>query len=169
MTETRAELFRSLVERKARAELKTLQPLLLRMPGGDVPADVLVLAGRCEVSAGAEAVAPEVAEAVLKAVAALGWEGPTCFACMEAKDGGLLDPATSAMLVEVVDPDLVLALDGDAAGALAVASGLERLVEGRPGRVAGRVLLALSDFAGSLADDASKRRVWEQLKSIRRN
>lgn len=169
MSDRREELFCTLVTRKVRAELDVILPLMRIVPQGDVPADVMVLSDACQSGPNADVLLPEVADALGKALGALGWGRPLLAACTRAADDGPLAGEVLATLIEVVDPDLVVALDAGAARCLAAATGVERLEAGRPERVAGRSIVAIADFAGSLGDETRKRRVWEQLKTVRRD
>jgi hypothetical protein len=71
-----------------------------------------------------------------------------------------------ALLLEAADPEVVIALDGDAASDLAGACGCERLEPGRPVRLHGRVMGFVGEFAASLGDRPAKARVWAAMKAI---
>jgi hypothetical protein len=70
------------------------------------------------------------------------------------------------LIVEAVDPVLVVALDGDAAQDLAAAFGLPALAPGRPSVARGRTLGAVGGLAASLDDPGAKARVWKHFKAV---
>ena len=77
-------------------------------------------------------------------------------------------PEDLAWAVEVVDPELICALDDAAASSLTTALSLPSAPEaGSVTVVRGRRLLALGGFAGALADPARKRVMWERLKQVK--
>ncbi len=157
------------VSRKTAAELATALPDMRVAAYGSAPAEVLLLkgeAGAADLPAG-RVLAGEDAEAARKALSALGWDAPVFAVCTRQPDGPL-SPDSIRLMVEAVDPDLVVALDDGAAVDLAQALGLAGLGFGNPVRVAGRVILAVDGLEASLSDEQRKRRVWSQLKSIRR-
>lgn len=76
-------------------------------------------------------------------------------------------PEDLAFAVEALDPELAIALDGEAARGLERAWGLEApLAEGAVARVRGRRVLALGGFEAALADIGSKRTMWARLKQV---
>lgn len=157
------------VSRKAAAELADVLPRSRVSPSGSAPADVLVLKGDADpldIEKGS-ALAGEDGEALCKALDALGWGGPPYALCLRDADPAL-SAESLALVVEAVDPDLVIALDGHAASDIAAALGVT-LIAGEPAHVRGRLVLAIDDFVASLGDEVKKRRVWSQLKSVRRD
>ncbi|MBN2405620.1 MAG: hypothetical protein JXE06_08570 [Coriobacteriia bacterium] len=157
------------MSRKTAAESSTALPGMRVAAYGSAPAEVVLLkgeAGAADLSAG-RVLAGEDAEAAHKALSALGWDASVFAICSRQPDGAL-SPDSIKLMVEAVDPDLVVALDDVAAVDLAEAFGLNGLGFGKPERVAGRVILAVDGLEASLSDEKRKRRVWSQLKSIRR-
>ena len=76
-------------------------------------------------------------------------------------------PEDLAWAIEVVDPELVCALDDEAARALQAAWGLDvPLEDGRVTRVLGRRVLALGGFEAALGDARSKQVMWARLKLV---
>lgn len=163
----------AMVSDKAAAEVAAAEALAPGGVAGDgpTPADVLLLKGspsEADLAAG-KAMAGVDGEASAKALAAMGWEGAAYRACTRP-DGTWDAPrvARLRLLVEAIDPDLVLALDTDAARDLAEALGTPPLGFGRPMHVGGRSLLAVDGFEASLSDQRRKRRVWSQMKKAAR-
>jgi hypothetical protein len=159
----------SLYEAKALAELRDADALAGVAGGwsGDPLGAVALVVGT---PAGAEGglLVAEAAEAVAKALSALGFEEGSAFMIASRPADGD-PPALTARLrlaLEAVDAPLVLALDPQAAEDLAAAFGLQRLDPGRPARAQGRVLGSAGDFAGSLGDSRAKSRVWTAMKSV---
>lgn len=170
------EQIRALFLERARAELAAADSAA---PGSDAVAwsgallasvvAVKGLAGPAEASGGA-AFSGADGRALVKALEALGWNGSDVFFTLSRPEPGLDREALADRLrlqVETVDPELVLALDAEAAADLAEAFGVEPLRVGAPTRVLGRRLLAVDGFEASLGDPTRKRRVWEQLKAGR--
>jgi hypothetical protein len=125
------------------------------------------LAGPAEASGGS-AMEGADGEALLKALEALGWERDEVFFTLSRPEPGLDGAVLTDRLrlqIEAVDPELVLALDADAAVDLAEAFGVEPLLPGVPMRVLGRRLLAVDGFEASLGNEKRKRAAWEQLKA----
>jgi hypothetical protein len=75
-------------------------------------------------------------------------------------------PSRLALALEAADPEVVIALDDDAADDLTAAFEIARLTPGQPVRVRGRVLGAAGDLGSSLSDAATKARVWRAMKEI---
>ena len=96
-----------------------------------------------------------------------GWAG--CSPCVRSADGSWR-PAEATLLaeaVEVFDPELVIALDTEAADALQGAWGLDApLVAGGVARVRGRRVLALGGFEAALSDPHAKQVMWARLKLV---
>jgi len=140
---------------------------------GDPMAAVAIVKGvhgPAEASGGDVLSGPD-GEAVARALGALGYSG-TVFATLSRTepasplDGG---PARLREQIEAVEPDLVIALDGAAAEDLSLAFGCARLTPGRPERVSGRTLLALSGMEASLGDERQKAVVWAEFRSLLRD
>jgi uracil-DNA glycosylase len=160
---------------KARAELARADALL---PGSEAVAGkgdpfarvVLVkgVPGPEDERAGTAMAGPD-GEAAAKALGALGLDSGGVFCtCSRPVDGGDPDAVIErlAWIVEAVDPDVVLALDAEAAHDLARAVGVEELRFGEPSRRHGRAVLAVEGLEASLDDEARKARVWGQLKRV---
>jgi len=137
---------------------------------GDAPADVLLIKGMSgpeDVSAKRALAGPD-GDAIGKALDALELPPSRCAVCSRV---GRAQAAACVrrlrLIVEAVDPRVVIALDPQAAADLAAAFGIEPLEPGCVTRVLGRDVLATDDFAGSLGDDSAKRRVWDQLRALR--
>lgn len=158
---------------------------------GRALADVLLVKGELsdEELAGGELLAGPDGDALRAALRALGYpEGDwaavsSCVWRSPGEGGGLpaggaaasacgaawdrVDPADLAWAVEAVDPELVVALDGEAARALAGALGMgEPPAPGSVGLAAGRRVLCLGGFAASLSDQRAKRVMWDRLKLV---
>jgi hypothetical protein len=73
------------------------------------------------------------------------------------------------LIIEAVDPRAILALDPMAAADVAAVLGLESIPSGTAVRVGGRQVVALDGLEASLADEKLKRRVWRQLKALKRD
>lgn len=168
-----AEALRSLHGARVAAELASADALL---PGSDaVPsagarfaaiAVVKGLPGPAEAS-GQPAMSGADGAAALKALGALGWEGDSVGFIL-SRPGADTDPAGRAarlrLQVEAVDPELVLAVDAEAAADVAAAFALGEFGFGEVLRADGRRFVACDGLEASLADAARKRRVWTQLK-----
>lgn len=138
---------------------------------GDAPADVLLVKGAPgpEDRAGKRALAGPDGEAIGKALDALALSPLRCAVC--SRVGGASVAAhvrRLRLIVESVDPRVVIALDPTAAADLSAAFGVGPLEPGCVTRVLGRDMLATDDFAASLADERAKRRAWGQLQALRR-
>ena len=161
----------ALYEAKALAELGDADALAGVTAGwsGDPLGGVALVVGALSRTEGdaAGVLAPDLEEAVGKALAALGFERDSVFALASrppgARAAGLA--ARLRLALEAVDAPLALALDPQAADDLAAAFALERLQPGTPVRAAGRVLGYTGDFAGSLGDDTAKGRVWTAMRA----
>jgi len=169
-----ADVLRAQHEARVKAELAAADKLL---PGSDAvlstgarfAAVVVVkgLPGPAEAS-GKPAMSGADGEAVRKALGALGWDTDSLFYVLSRPGLSTDAPRRAARLrlqIEAVDPELVLAVDSDAAADVAEAVGTERLGFGAVQRVGGRRILACDGLEASLSDAARKRRVWSQLKA----
>jgi hypothetical protein len=159
-----------MVSRKAASELAAALSESPVLTTGSAPADVFIAKGTASPLdlSRAEALAGEDGVAVRKALAALGWDTSLFGLCVSAGETAL-EPASLALAIEAVDPDLVIAVDETAALSVAAALGADPLVFGTPRQIQGRSVLAVDGLEDSLADDARKRRVWQQLKSVQRD
>ncbi len=164
---------RRLHEQRARAELDQADRAC---PGsdvvasaGDVLAEVLLLKGLPgpAEAAGGDALSGADGEAVSKALEALGWSPAHSFRALSCPSADL-DPALRAkrvrLLVEAVDPRVVIALDELAASDLARAYEIAPLRAGAEVQVAGRRLVAVGGFEASLNDPRRKKVAWSQLR-----
>jgi hypothetical protein len=103
--------------------------------------------------------------AIGKALDALGVARPRYGACTSAT------PRTKAprrlrLLVEAIDPAVVVLLDPAAAVDFARAFTVPVPEPGVASSISGRVVLATEDFAASLGDEQRKQRVWRQLRAL---
>jgi hypothetical protein len=158
---------------KARAELARADAFL---PGSEMVAGSGDLFGRVMLVKGVPgpederagtALAGPDGEAAAKALRALGLDsGGVYRTCSRPVADGDPDAVVErlAWIVEAVDPDVAIALDGEAATDLARAVGVEELLPGEPVRRHGRAVLAVDGLEASLGDEVRKARVWEQLK-----
>jgi hypothetical protein len=163
-------------EAKARAELKEADaalghPISVASVGDPLGAVVLAKGLPEEVDRKARRVlAGPDGEAAGKALEALGFDPHSVWAvCTRPTQA---DPDARArrleLVVEAVDPRLVIALDTEAAEDLASAFGLKALVPGRAVSVRGRTLGAAGGLSASLGDPVAKAKVWERLKGLAR-
>jgi hypothetical protein len=169
-----AERVQRRFEAKARAELKDADaamgvPVVVASAGD--PLGVVVLAKGLPEAADRTArrvLAGSDGEAAVKALEALGLDPHAVWAvCTRPVEA---EPVARArrleLVVEAVDPRLVIALDDEAAEDLAAAFGLKTLVPGRSVSVRGRTLGAVGGLSASLADAGAKAQVWERLKAL---
>lgn len=169
----RAQRIRSVHVARARAELAEADracPGADTVPwSGDVLADVMLLKG---LPGPAEAAGGHVlegvdGEAASKALEALGWNPEHVFRALSCPQDAL-DPARCArrvrLMVEAVDPRVVVALDERAATDLARAFEVAALRPGTHVLVMGRRLVAIDDFETSLGDQSRKKVAWRQFK-----
>jgi hypothetical protein len=161
-------------EAKARAELKDADAALgvpVTVASAGDPLGAVVLAKGLPEAADREAkrvLAGPDGEAAGKALEALGLDPDAVWAvCTRPVEA---DPALRArrleLIVECVDPRIVIALDDAAGEDLAAAFGLRSLVPGRSVSVRGRTLGAVGGLSASLSDAKAKRKVWERLKAL---
>lgn len=159
---------------KARAELKAADALLGRpiavAGSGDVLGSVVILKGTPaeQDRASRRALAGPDGDAAAKAIEALGLDPAAVFA--QCTRPVVADAQARArrveLIVEAVDPRLVIALDAEAAEDLAAAFGVRSLPAGQPASVRGRTLGCVGDLAASLVDTGTKARVWAHFKTI---
>jgi hypothetical protein len=170
----RAAALREVHEARARAELAEADracPGCDAVPGaGDVLAEVLLLKGLPgpAEAAGGDALSGVDGEAASKALEALGWDASQAFRALTCPQPGL-DRTRCArrvrIMVEAVDPRVVVALDGQAAEDLARAFEVAPLRPGAEVVAAGRRLVAVSGLEESLDDPARKKVVWREFKA----
>jgi hypothetical protein len=171
-----AQQVRAWFEARAQAELAAADALA---PGSDVVASrgallaqvvaVKGLAGPAEASGGA-ALSGADGVAVVKALGALGWSAGDIFFAMSRPEPGISAERRAdrlRLLLEAVDPKLVVALDSEARTDVAAALGITRLPLGESVRALGRRVVAVDGFEASLADPAHKKRVWSQLQAAK--
>ncbi|MBS5450560.1 MAG: hypothetical protein KHY83_05305 [Coriobacteriia bacterium] len=110
--------------------------------------------------------------ALTSALAALGYPDD-CWAALSTdvraagRPWAPAEPDDLAWAIEVVDPELVIALDDKAARALRGAYAVDApLAPGEVVRVRGRRFIALGGFADALGDPAAKRIMWDRLKRV---
>lgn len=161
---------------RAKAELAAADALA---PGSDAVAGsgalfaevcaVKGLAGPAEATGG-PALSGADGAALGKALAALGWDPQALFCALSRPEPGI--PAERRadrlrVLIEAVDPTLVLALDAEAAVDVAEAFGIAVPAFGAPVWVLGRRVLAVEGLEASLSEPARKARVWRQLQAAK--
>ena len=168
-----AQMARDCLER-TRAEVDELAGAGFSLRG-EACAQVCLLKGQLsdeELEGGALLGGPD-GTALSSALAALGYPDG-CWAAIStlvrAPGQGTWAPAAPeelAWAVEVVDPELVVALDDEAAQALQAAFDVEAQLEpGEVTRVLGRRFLALGGFADALGDPGAKQLMWARLKRV---
>ncbi|MEA5075139.1 MAG: hypothetical protein VB139_02165 [Coriobacteriia bacterium] len=168
-----AERLEALYRAKARAEIDaaeaiagTSQPVRC---AGDELADVVLVKGEpgaADLTAGI-ALAGEDGVAAHKALDAIGAPERRFAICTRLP--GVADNVRLerlALVLEAVDPRIVIALDPTAAHDVAQACTIEPLTPGHLGSWRGRSLLAVDGLEASLSDDVLKRRVWTQFKAL---
>jgi len=171
--EARQAKARAVLEARARAELAAADAAA---PGSDrVPwrgallAQVAVvkgLPGPAEAS-GDPALSGADGDAAIKALERLGWSGQDVFFTLSRPEPGIEPERRGDRLrlqIEGVDPELVLAVDAEAADDVALAFGVERPRWGVVERVLGRRVVAVDGLEASLGDEARKARVWSQMR-----
>ena len=170
----------------AEAELKSLEARGVRMEGDGFSPIVLVKGELNDAErAGAALLSGADGTALRAALLRLGY-APEDFCALatvagDADDGSLAagDEVPVELFreaLEALDPEAVVLLDGKAAHAMreAYADALAHIEQfevamlepGLVARVLGRRVLALGGFEASLADEASKQRVWAYLKQL---
>lgn len=169
----RAQRIRAVHEARARAELAeadTACPGADSVPwSGDLLADVMLLKGLPgpAEAAGGCALDGVDGEAASKALEALGWRPGYVFRALSCPQDAL-DPARCArrvrLMVEAVDPRVVVALDERAAADLARAFEVAALRPGTHVMAMGRRLVAIRDFEASLGDQSRKKVAWRQFR-----
>ncbi|MDO4850964.1 MAG: hypothetical protein Q4A93_03795 [Actinomycetota bacterium] len=102
--------------------------------------------------------------ALAKAAVALGY-GEGSFAAVDVAG---LPPDDLRIIIEAIDPAVVVSVDAPAREVVSQALGTSLPVYGVLVRAAGRRFLAVDSFEESLVSDEAKRRSWHQLKAARR-
>ncbi|HEX9093975.1 MAG TPA: hypothetical protein VF902_08325 [Coriobacteriia bacterium] len=173
-TDASAAATQRLFEAKARAELARADRLLGgRLPvagSGDPIGRVLLVKGEPGEAdrATRTALAGPDGEAASKALERLGFDPRSAWATC-SRPGRGDEAALSArlrLIIEAVDPAMVLGLDAVAAEDLARALGIAMLRSGVPVTVMGRVVGSLEGLEASLGDAAAKARVWRQMQAV---
>ncbi|MDR2197773.1 MAG: hypothetical protein LBO07_07435 [Coriobacteriales bacterium] len=138
---------------------------------GEVAAHVVLVKGVAGAAewAGRAPFSGEDGEALEKALVALGWpKGSWCgiLVAPVAPPGiASLQPGELRLTCEIIDPQVIVALDEPARQALAAAFGPETvLAPGAQTLVQGRNLISVAGFEEALGDANAKQRVWAQLK-----
>lgn len=159
--ELTTEDLRSIYSARAAFELEAAAALL---PGSSDGADGDPFSR--SIVASAAPLDGRVLDAATKALVALGF-GPVFTLVTRPVPGP--DSAVAArveMVVEAVDPVLVVALDAVAAADAAAAFGAAPPPADGSSRVRGRLLASVAGFADSLDDERAKRRAWNRFKAI---
>ncbi|MDZ4178416.1 MAG: hypothetical protein U1E29_04165 [Coriobacteriia bacterium] len=159
---------------KARAEIELADRLMAdaRLPRstGSLFATALLVkgvSGPAETSGG-DAISGPDGPAAEKALTALGFEAESVFRVVSRDTPGA-DARVSERLrlvIEAVDPDVVIALDRVAGADAARALGVACPQSGATVVVRGRAMLVLDGLEDALADEALKRRVWDQFRKL---
>lgn len=164
----------ALWDAKIRAELVASEQLLgnaacVAWTGSLYPVVALVKGepGPVERAGGGALSGPD-GEAAVKALAALGVTGPTWRTLSRPTPGIAADLIGLRLRQQLcaVDPDVVVALDREAAADLALAFGVATLTFGEPVAVGGMKLIAVDGMEASLADGRRKREVWQQFQGL---
>jgi uracil-DNA glycosylase len=136
---------------------------------GDELADVVLVKGEpgeADRTAG-RALAGADGDAAAKALDALGLPRTRFALCSRPTAADARARARRVrLIIEAVDPRVVIALDGAAGEDLAAAFSLSTLIPGTPVGVLGRELLVVDGLEASLTDEGRKRRVWRQFQSL---
>ncbi len=136
--------------------------------GSLAPAVVVVkgVPGEADRSLGVALSGPD-GDAVRKALGALGVHGPVFALCSRPATKG--KPAAAArrlqLIIEALDPSLIIALDRVAATDVSTAYAAAELVFGEPVRAGGRTVLAVDDLERSFTD-GRKAIVWQQFRGL---
>ena len=156
-----------------RAELAAADALVPGSDGvssrGALLAQVVVvkgLAGPAEAS-GKPALSGPDGEAAVKALTALGHDPESVFFTLSRPVSDGDDERFAARMrlqLESVDPELVVAVDAEAARDVAAALGMQPFAFGEMVRIDGRRVVACDNLEASLSDPKRKQRVWAQLK-----
>ena len=160
---------------KARAELDAADRVLdgsgRVLWDGDPMARVMLVKGSpgaADVESG-RAISGRDGDAAGKALEALGFDPDSLIGTVSRPVTGAAPDLVARRLrlqLEAVDPSVVVALDPEAADDLARATGASLTGFGEPVEWMGRTLVAVDGLEDSLDDEAAKRSVWEQFKSL---
>ncbi len=138
-------------------------------PRGDILGEVLLLKGLpgpAEAAGGSALSGPD-GEAADKAIEALGFRADAAFRALSRPVSATESERFARrvrLMVEAVDPRVVIALDAEAAEDLACAFQLVGFEPGMPAVVGGRQFVAVSGFEASLGDPARKKRAWSEFR-----
>jgi len=176
MSESKDTNLGKLYAEKVRAELEEVEREFSSWnfcaSEGNPLATVLLVkgqAGPAEQCGGPALSGPDGAAAA-KALKALGFAADSDYRVM-SRPLGDASPADAIhsrllLLIQVIDPLVIIALDSCAAADLAGALEAALPPTGTPVQIHGRTILALQGLEDSLGDERSKRVVWEQLKQL---
>ena len=117
----------------------------------------------------------EDGEALESALAALGWGSNNwCGIALKLPGKGVLSAPDLRLLIEILDPRALVALDSIAASMIQYCFGKELMPSfPEPGQkiwLLGRALVFVDGFESALAsddDEGAKRRVWRELKALK--
>ena len=136
---------------------------------GDVLAEIALIKGAPgphDVAAG-RVLSGADGEAATKALDALGLPSERYAVCSRpGRSAAAARARRLALIIEAVDPAIVIALDPEAAADVALAMRTGALVPGEPVSVRGRNVLAIDGLEASLGDERLKKRVWRQLRAL---
>lgn len=172
--DTAAEVVRldEVCRAKAREEIALAEQAARATGGvkgqGDVLAEVLLVKGKPGAGdlRAKKSLSGDDGVAIGKALDALGLPKERFAFCTAASGARAAQLRRVRLLVEAVDPVVVVLLDPTAARDFAEAFNSPVPTAGSVVRLMGRRVLALDDFEASLADEAAKRRVWKQLRAL---
>ena len=115
-----------------------------------------------------EAAGEAVRAALTASFERLGYGRDACtFVALDAGEGAAISTADAYLLLESLDPLVLVATDSAAVAALAQIY-RTALAPGKVMRLLGRDALAFGDFAGMLATPEGKRDAWAALKQLAR-
>ena len=165
--------YERLCREKAEAEIAAADALV---PGsgrirsvGDTLAEIVLVKGLPgpEDRSAERALAGADGDAADKALDALGLPPERFAVCSRpSRSSAGVRAERLALIIEAVDPSIVVALDPQASSDVALAFGVNAITSGEPLRLRGRTVLALDGLEASLADERLKRRVWRQLQAL---
>lgn len=137
----------------------SLMPAVLAVKGRPGPAE----------QAGGGAMSGADGEALAKALSALGFDAERVAAVVSDPVGTTATEERSRRLrlvIEALDPDIVLALDIDGGTDAAAAMGVAEPPPGRLVTAGLRALLVVDGLEASLGEESRKRRVWGQIRAL---
>jgi hypothetical protein len=103
----------------------------------------------------------------VSSLAKLGHDPDSAFFTLSRPEPGIAPERRADRLraqIETVDPELIIAVDAEAAADIAEAFGIAPLPFGTVVPVLGRRIVACDGLEASLTDPARKKRVWSQLR-----